>query len=248
MREDLTELATLDRAQVLAATDHHPYARLTTSARELRGFAGPGVTAWLSSWSRGVVASALGEPEAAVRLFAALAERSELAGVRRVNLPRLDRRRLADHLPAGEVDEWDFRWAWSPPPAQPGEQRVQVLEPPDAPAIEELLTRAFPGTFTRPGDPQVRRWYGIWEAGRLVACAADRSRGGVGSISAVTVDADRQGRGLGAALTAAMTRELFAGSDVVTLGVMSDNERADRLYRRLGFRESSPRSSAALTH
>ena len=51
----------------------------------------------------------------------------------------------------------------------------------------------------------------------LLACGADRSRG------------------LGAALTAGMTRALFGRYDVVALGVHPDNVGAIRLYRRLGF-------------
>jgi N-acetylglutamate synthase-like GNAT family acetyltransferase len=241
---ELISLATRD--QVLAATGHHPYARLTSAGRHLRAYRDRHVVAWAAEWSRGTVAAALGDAVAAVRLLSRLASTGLLAGVRRVNLPRIDHDILAAHLPVADVDDWDFRWTAASPPARPGQDRVCRLRPDDGPAIESLLERAFPSTFTRPGDPAVRHWYGVWDADRLVACGADRSRGGVGSISAVAVDPDRRGQGLGGALTAAMTRQMLTEHDVVTLGVMTDNHHAGRMYRRLGFTEASPRTSADL--
>jgi ribosomal protein S18 acetylase RimI-like enzyme len=247
VRQDTTGPTTLaDRAQVLAATGNHPFARLTTTGGDLRAFRGHGVIAWTARWSRGSVAAALGEAAAAVRLVTDLARAGELSGVRRVNVPRIDHAALAAHLPVSDLDDWDFRWTRTPPPAQPLQERVHRLRTDDAQAIDALLERAFPGTHTRPGDPGVRCWYGVWDHGRLVACGADRSRGGVGSIAAVAVDPDEQGRGLGAALTAAMAQQVLTECDVVSLGVLTRNHRADRLYRRLGFTEASARTSASL--
>ncbi len=239
------------RTEVLTATGDHPYARLTTTGDELRAYRGGGAFAWRTRWARGTVASALGEPHAALRLLATLADRGELDGVRRVNLPRIGHDALSASLPVSGIDDWDFRWTSVPPPSQPGAAQVRRLAggdaaATDAAAIGALLDRAFPGTFTRPGDPTVRAWYGVWEDGQLVACGADRSRAATGSISAIAVDPQCRGRGLGAALTATMAQEILTDCDVVTLGVMTDNHRADRLYRRLGFTGCSPRTSADL--
>jgi ribosomal protein S18 acetylase RimI-like enzyme len=234
------------REQILAATGHHPYARLTTTARDVRGFACDEVIVWLATWSRGTVASASGDPRAALEVLAQLDRRGDLATARRVNVERIDHGALRHHFGATKIDDWDFRWTRTPPPLQPGEERVTPLEADDEPAVAVLLERAFPETFTRPGDTMVRCWYGIREGDRLVACGADRSRGGVGSISAVTVDPAARGQGLGASLTAAMTRQLLGECDVVTLGVMSDNQVAGRLYRRLGFADAILRTSANL--
>lgn len=247
VREDLAKLSKLPgRAEVLAATDHHPYARVMTSGTLLHAFTAEDTVVWLTRGPYGVSASGLGDPETTLRLFSRLAGQGVLDGVRRVNLPRLDRDRILAQLPLDNLDEWDFLWTYQPPPAQPGEQRVRPLPDTAGPAIEALLERAFPDTFTRPGDPQIRRWYGIWDGTTLVACGADRSRAGVGSLSAITVESGQQGRGLGAALTAAMTRALFADCDVVSLGVMADNHRAYQLYQRLGFTEVSQRSAGRL--
>jgi ribosomal protein S18 acetylase RimI-like enzyme len=244
------ELAGRDR--ILAATGHHPYARLTTASREPRepreprGFAQDGVTAWIVCWSRGLIACALGGSERAAGLLSLLASRGELSGVRRVNLPRVDHAVLAAHLPVTSPDDWDFRWTRTAPPGQPGQDRVAPLARDDDPMIVELLERAFPSTFTRPGDAMVRCWYGVRDGIRLVACGADRSRGGVGSISAVAVDPAVRGQGVGTALIATMTRELLADCDVVTLGVMADNHSAGRLYQRLGYVHTVARTSAML--
>lgn len=249
MRRDTSEPARvepLDRAGVLAATGHHPYARLSTAARWVRGFAGGGATAWLVPWSRGVVATAFGAPDRALWISAHLAGQGELSSVRRVNLPRLDHATLGFHLPVRDPDDWDFRWTRAAPPAQPGQELVVRLTADDHPLITDLLDRAFPTTFTRPGEPGVRSWYGIRGGDGLLACGADRSRGGVGSISGVAVDPAERGNGLGAALTAAMTEAMLGECDVVTLGVMADNPTADRLYRRLGFADAVSRTAADL--
>jgi ribosomal protein S18 acetylase RimI-like enzyme len=76
--------------------------------------------------------------------------------------------------------------------------------------------------------------------------AADRSRGGTGFLAGIAVSRDHQGEGLGAAVTAAVTRRLFHGYAVVALGVMSDNIGAQHLYERLGFRQRIERTSILL--
>ncbi|SBT39856.1 GNAT family N-acetyltransferase [Micromonospora narathiwatensis] len=113
-------------------------------------------------------------------------------------------------------------------------------------AVGWLLPESFPTTTSRPGDPRIVDWYGIHDGDRLVACGADRSRGDVGFLAGLTVATDRRGRGLGAALTAGMTRALFARYDHVALGVYTDNVGAIRLYRRLGYTDTEPRTSVHL--
>lgn len=250
----VTELT--GRAHVLTATGHHPYARLTTGGDEpVRAFLADRATAWLTEEDRRPILCAFGDPEPAVQLVAALADRGVLAGVRRLGLPRVDSRVLGRYLPVSDPDHWEFRWTTTPPPPQPGQARVVrlgcadtgALDPGTAAAIEALLDHAFPTSFGRTGDPGVRRWYGIWERNRLVACGADRSRGGVGSLARIAVHPQARGRGLGATLTAAMAHAMCAEFDTVSLGVMVDNHRALRLYRRLGFAHPTGRTSIDLT-
>lgn len=237
------------RDAVLAATDHHPYARRNTGdGGAVRALVDGSSAAWITTVGRTPALDALGDPERVVDLVAAFHARGELADVRRIHLPRVDEALLTPQLRIGEPDHWDFRWTTTPPPQQPGEDQVARLDAGAGAAVNQLLDRALPDTFTRPGKPGIVRWYGIWEGDRLVACGADRTRGGVGSLSAIAVDPDFRGRGLGAALTAAMTRDVARDLDVVALGVMADNQRAIRLYRRLGFTRCTPRTSAELLH
>ncbi|MGS2619930.1 GNAT family N-acetyltransferase [Micromonospora sp. LZ34] len=234
------------RDAILAAADHHPYARhaLWRGGRP-RGWRRDGALVWLLA-GQGPAGGGLGAAEAAVEVAAGLAATGALEPGQWLHLPRLDPATLDGRLDVDRHDEWDFRWTATPPPPQPGEERVERLTAADHPALTELIDAAFPTTTSRPGDPRVVDWYGIRDGDRLVACGADRSRGDIGFLAGLTVAPDRRGRGLGAALTAGMTRALFARRDTVALGVYTANVGAVRLYRRLGFTGTLARSSVRL--
>ncbi|WP_420119567.1 GNAT family N-acetyltransferase [Micromonospora sp.] len=236
------------RAAVLAATDHHPFVRHAVRLDDApRAWARDGAVAWLlpaagTDRAGGVV----GPVDAAVGLVAALVADGAVRPGQYLQLPRADRRLLVDRFAATRVDDWDFLWTTAAPPRQPGQERVVRLGRTDHPALVALIDDAFPTSSSRPQDPTVTGWYGIWEADRLVACGADRSRGDIGFLAGLTVARDRRGRGLGAALTAGMIRALLARYDHVALGVYADNLAALRLYRRLGFTGTLRRSSVWL--
>ena len=62
------------------------------------------------------------------------------------------------------------------------------------------------------------------------------SAGRMSYLSAIGVRAAYQGLGLGEAVTRALVEEaLRAGHDLIYLGVYADNERATRMYERVGF-------------
>lgn len=185
----------------------------------------------------GVGGAALGDGERAAALF------GELGTTGWVHLPRVSRDVASRHLKFTECDDWEYLWTAALPPALPGEERVVALGDDAAPAVNALLDEALPASTTRPGDARARRWYGIWEGDRLVACGVDRSNGGVGYLAALAVAGDRRGRGLGAALTAGMARRLLRGYAFVSLAVYAENTTAIRLYRRLGFTEALSRTS-----
>lgn len=236
-----------DRAAILAATGDHPYARLQTgNGGTLTGYLFDDTVLWTGPSPRGTQAYAMGDGEQALRLVGELVASGVLPELSWLHLPRVPADVLAGHVRVTKHDDWDFRWAVNPPPAQPAEPRVVRLTDADHPAIDALVDAAFPTSTTRPGDPRVRHWYGVWSADRLVACGADRSRGGVGFLAGLTVAPDARGQGLGAALTAAMTRDLLDEAEEVTLGVLVDNHGAIRLYERLGFTGSAARTSVAL--
>jgi ribosomal protein S18 acetylase RimI-like enzyme len=79
----------------------------------------------------------------------------------------------------------------------------------------------------------------VWvrEGGEVVAAAGVHFETAfVGQIANVLVREDRRGRGLGAAVTAAVARRLRERGLVVSLFVHADNAPAIQLYERLGFK------------
>ncbi|GIF71491.1 GNAT family N-acetyltransferase [Asanoa siamensis] len=221
-----------DRAAVLAATGAHPYARLT-AGEDGAGVRDGSTVVWVTRG--GSTVCALGDAATALRVAASS------PAVRWWHLPRL----AGDTPVAAQTrDEWDFRWTTTPPPVRTGEDLAGPVS--DDAGISALLDAAFPSTMTRPGDPRIRSWWAIRDGGRIVACAADRSRGGVGFLAGIAVHPDARGRGLGAALTAALTRQLVAEFGVAALGVMSDNSVANGMYESLGYTASIPRTSVGL--
>ena len=232
-------------AEVLLATGHDPFARSSLRRPLVRGWAGHGATAWLGvdPDDRTPYLSTLGAPEAVAALLGELLP--ELPPRQRVTVPR----GTPTHLPAWvgmDGTDWDFRWLGAPPPVQPGEERVGPEE--DETAVKELLTASSPTASAQPGDEKVRRWVGIREGGTLIACAADTSGAtGVGHLSSIAVHPDARGRGLGSAVTAALTRQLFdEGNDLVTLGMYAWNSAGRALYDALGYADEHRFTSGPL--
>ncbi|MEU5907466.1 GNAT family N-acetyltransferase [Micromonospora sp. NPDC047467] len=236
-----------DRTAILAATGHHPYARYALGLdAPASGYQRDDTVLWLSPSPHGPAASAVGPAGPAIEVCVALIADGVLRPQDRLHLPRHDPALRAGRLPVDRHADWDFHWTDTPPPAQPDEHRVVRLTEADHPALEVLIDEAFPSSTSRPGDDQVVDWYGIRAGDRLVACGADRSRGDVGFLAGLTVAPDQRGRGLGAALTAGMTRALLARHDTVALGVYLDNVGAARLYQRLGFTSTLSLTSVRL--
>ena len=232
-------------AEVLVATGHDPFARSSLRRPLVRGWTGDGVTAWLGvdPDDRTPYLSTLGAPAAVAALLAELLP--ELPPRQRVTVPR----GTPVHLPAWvgmEGNDWDFRWLDAPPPVQPGEELVGPEE--DETAVKELLVASSPTASAQPGDAAVRRWVGIRDGQRLIACAADTSGStGVGHLSSIAVHPDARGRGLGAAITAALTRQLFdEGNDLVTLGMYAWNAPGRALYDALGYADEHRFTSGPL--
>ncbi|WP_432905855.1 GNAT family N-acetyltransferase [Micromonospora matsumotoense] len=236
------------RAAILAATDHHPFVRHALRRDDRpRAWVRDGAVAWvLPTAENGRAGGVVGPVDAALALVAALVADGVVRPGQYLQLPRADRSLLVGRFGATRIDDWEFLWTTTGPPRQSGQERVVRLGPADHPALSALIDDAFPTTSSRPGDTTVVDWYGIWDADRLVACGADRSRGDIGFLAGLTVAPDRRGRGLGAALTAGMTRALLTRYDHVGLGVYADNLAALRLYRRLGFTGTLRRSSVWL--
>ncbi|GIF00756.1 GNAT family N-acetyltransferase [Paractinoplanes rishiriensis] len=113
-----------------------------------------------------------------------------------------------------------------------------VLSETDVPEILDLVERAKPGPF-RKRTIELGRYLGIRENGRLIAMAGERFRQpGWTEVSGVCTDPEHQGRGLGARLTLALAASILGRGELPFLHAAADNDRAIRLYERLGFEPS----------
>ena len=232
-------------AEVLVATGHDPFARGSLRRPLTRGWLAGRAVAWMGvdAQEQTSYLNALGPPDEVGALLADLLP--ELAPRQRLTVPR----GTPAHLPAWvsmEMTDWDLRWLGAPPPEQPGEQAVADIT--NDVEVAALLSESSPTASALPGDPAVRRWVGIREGGRLIACAADTSAAtAVGHLSSIAVHPSARGRRLGATVTAALTRRLFAdGCDIVTLGMYADNAYGRAMYDGLGFADTHRFTSGPL--
>lgn len=215
------------------AADHDPYVRGRLARTDVEGWAGHGAVAWRFRYSDDRVPYVMthGAPADVALLIEALL--AELRDGQDVTVPR----GTAALLPAWvglTGTDWDFRWTTSVPPYQAGEDEVVEVTDDE---VTPLLDLANPDAAARPGDPRVRRWLGLRGDAGLLACGADTTEAtGVGHLSSIATHPSARGRGYGAAVTAALARDLLAGEcDVVTLGMYATNTAGRALYDRLGM-------------
>ena len=178
----------------------------------------------------------VGTPEAAVAPLRVYLD-GALPGLDRgVTVPHGTLDRLGPDPRVGAGDDWEWMWTATAPPAHAD---VVVLGPQDLHDVAALLAAASPRHSATTSDDDVVRWAGVRDpAGRLVACAAHTEHvPGVPHLASIATHPSVRGRGLGTAVTGALTRwALEEGAPVVTLGMYSDNDVARRMYARLGFR------------
>ncbi|MGA4837736.1 GNAT family N-acetyltransferase [Streptomyces sp. G45] len=210
------------------------------------GWSGDGAVAWLDA-GRGHVWS-VGDAAAAAELVLC-AERERPGAVREFTGPRGADTVVGERLGLTEVVEWGFRWTLTEPPAMPHEDRVVVLGEEHHDELAAFLDEHSPAHSTGPGSPDVSLWAGIRDSGgRLVACGALSSLRDSGAplMASVATDAAQRGQGLGAALTAWLTRYAVREYGLCTLWQLADNTPAQRLYDRLGYRDEDPCVSARI--
>lgn len=128
-------------------------------------------------------------------------------------------------------------WQLVGPPRSEGAAVPDLVEL-GADDVEEMLALT---ALTAPGPffsrtLEMGRYWGVRRGGRLLAMAGQRfGVPGWTEISAVCTHPDATRRGLGAALTLHVAREIAARGDRAFLHVLETNENALRLYRALGF-------------
>ncbi len=109
------------------------------------------------------------------------------------------------------------------------------LGPQDVPEMLDLIGATQPGPFSKR-TIKLGRYLGYRIDGRLVAMAGERMHPpGFTEVSAVCTSAECRGRGLGSALTLAMTKHIRSRGEEAFLHASETNTNAIRLYKALGF-------------
>lgn len=224
----------LGRNAVVRAADGHPLARLRAVGADIRGYQAANALVWTVQRASGRGASALGDGLACAALLGELHSADLLGAARWVELPRISATELADHVAVSEIQHASLLWARRPPSAEV-RYPVTALDSDDHDAIAAVLDEALPYTRNRPGNADIRGWYGIRLAGRLVAVAGDRREAGMGYLAGVAVAPDHQGRGVGTALTCQLTRRLIAEFGICALMVVDHNAAGRDFFARLGY-------------
>ncbi len=127
------------------------------------------------------------------------------------------------------------RMVGASPPSKPIAIPVVTLGAVDVGEMMRLVEMTRPGPFALR-TRELGNYIGVREQGRLVAMAGERMRfDGFTEISAVCVHPSCRGRGYAADLVIALWRTIAAQGQRPFLHVLSGNEAAITLYRKLGF-------------
>ena len=150
--------------------------------------------------------------------------------------------------PGSETGTWDLMCCEAAPAARSGEERVRPLT--DLEAVREFLERVNPHHSVRADHPEVECWLGVADEASgvpLALGAFTRRRFGTPYLASIATAPEARGQGLGAAVTAALTRHAFeAGDGMCTLAHFHPNDPARRVYLRLGYRTSHQLASYTL--
>jgi ribosomal protein S18 acetylase RimI-like enzyme len=130
---------------------------------------------------------------------------------------------------------------WTPRPfaARPGGiPPIRALGNDDLDGMIDLTARVFPGYF-RKRTPEMGRYVGIVEDGRLAAMGGERlSMTGYREVSAICTDPSFTGRGYARAIVAHIVSRLADEGITPFLHVNAENARARAIYESLGFSNS----------
>jgi GNAT superfamily N-acetyltransferase len=137
-----------------------------------------------------------------------------------------------------DVEATMFRLVWDdrPGPADDPAPDAVALGPEHVDQAMALALLTRPGPFG-PRTIELGDYFGIFDAGRLVAMAGERmAAAGLREISGVCTHPDFQGRGLARRLMLKLVRRQLGRGETPFLHAMSANRRAHDLYLGMGFR------------
>lgn len=232
----------VDAADLVTASGDHPFARSDLSPAFLTTalhLVGTHAVAWTQHWADGRLGTILlGDPHDLASLVAAERTREWAGSVAPVHVTSpvesYEAVRIAFGLRGGNA--WDRMWTTTPPPHIPAEAGVTWHDGSDE-EIAEFVRTHNPQPHALPGQHPGQRWAVIHDGERLVACGCtEPGNTEAPLIGGIVVDRAQRGRGLGAAVTAYLTRDALTRTGACTLGVFADNDHARGLYERLGYR------------
>ena len=129
-----------------------------------------------------------------------------------------------------------------PPVSEPvlASGTLRALTYDDVDAMVALAELTEPGPFRRR-TVSLGNFFGIFEAGRLLAMAGERMRcSGFIEVSAVCTHPDARGHGYAQILTARVVEDILCQNAVPFLHSLAENYGAIRVYERCGFIERRP--------
>lgn len=205
------------------------------------GLSGTSAVAWAQTWPdgrRGV--QFLGTRDEVAALLASPPFPEWLAHHDPVHVtaPREVYAAIDEALPVRGGNTWDWMWTVNPPAILSAEERVEPLREDDHQALVDFLHEHNPATHAAPFARPGQRWVIVRDnSGQVIGCGcSEAGNADVPLLGGITVNPTHRGQGLGAAITAYLTREAIAGTGASSLGVFEDNPRARSLYERLGYR------------
>jgi ribosomal protein S18 acetylase RimI-like enzyme len=143
----------------------------------------------------------------------------------------------SEDLPGWEVVHMDQAWQLIHEDLKPA-PRVDavVLTAKNVPEMLDLVNLAQPGPFL-PRAIELGQFLGLRQDGHLVAMAGQRLHlPGFCEVSTVCTHPDYRGRGYAGSLTTMMAQSILERQETAFLHVAPGNDRALRLYLKLGFR------------
>ena len=245
-----TPLATREELCGVAGADD-AFARLDPP-RELRGWACDGAVAVVRRAGRRPPSLFVWGGDVGPLLDSLAGDLPSL-GVAGISVPRGQESALTSRFTVLGGGDWDWMWSTRTPDAASsalgeGLDLVDLDDTRDAAEIVALAAEnprfeGFPGT----GVSEV--WLGVRDtSGALVACGAiQRLPSGVAHLGGILVTSRLRRRGLGSAVTAALTARALAEDGVCTLGMYADNAPARSVYASLGYRVDKAWASRAVS-
>jgi RimJ/RimL family protein N-acetyltransferase len=242
----MTRLRIVDTyAELVHLSGDDPYLRFAVpDPLPTTALAGPGAVAVeRHGWRHGFVVIPLpgGDADAVEGVLLALRDEGHVAdrGVSSLSVPQWCGHLLPQHFTIDGGGDWEWLWTTVPPRHVPGEDDLRELDDAvDAAEIRQLSEAHSPRGEGDPGAGTTELWLGLRDAdGALIAVGGmQRLASGAPHLAGIVVATPHRGRGLGLAVTAALTRRALDDSGVCTLGMYSDNAAARNLYHRLGYR------------